>query len=41
MVTPEMVKEGTYSELYQGCIAFSLKLEELGRKPAYVYYLNP
>lgn len=40
MFTPEMVKESTYSELYQGCIAFSLKLEELGRKPAYVYYFT-
>lgn len=40
MVTPEMVEKGEFSELYQGCIAFSQKLEELGRKPAYVYYFT-
>ena len=26
--------------LYQGSIAFSQKLEEVGRKPAYVYWFN-
>lgn len=40
MVTPEMTKNGEFSGLYQGCIAFSWKLEELGRKPAYVYYFT-
>lgn len=40
LVTPEMTEKGEFSELYQGCIAFSRKLEELGRKPAYVYYFT-
>ncbi len=40
LVTPEMVEKGEFSELYQGCISFSEKLEELGRKPAYVYYFT-
>jgi para-nitrobenzyl esterase len=26
--------------LYAGCLAFSHKLEELGRKPAYMYYFT-
>lgn len=38
LVTPEMVQKGEFSELYKGSMAFSHKLEELGRKPAYVYY---
>lgn len=40
MVTPEMTEKGEFSELYKGCIAFSHKLEELGRNPAYVYYFT-
>lgn len=40
LVTPEMVQKGEFSELYKGCIAFSHKLEELDRKPAYVYYFT-
>lgn len=40
LVTPEMKEKGEFSELYQGCIAFSRKLEELGRAPAYVYYFT-
>ena len=40
MTTPEMVKAGEHSELYQGCIDFSRKLEALGRKPAWVYYFD-
>lgn len=40
LVTPEIKAAGEYSELYKGCIAFSQKLEELGRKPAYVYYFT-
>lgn len=40
LVTPEMTEKGQFSELYQGCIAFSHKLEELERKPAYVYYFT-
>lgn len=40
LVTPEMAEQGKFSELYEGCIAFSRKLEELGRKPAYVYYFT-
>lgn len=40
MVTTEMVKNGVFSPLYQGCIGFSRKLEELGRNPAYVYYFT-
>lgn len=38
LVTPEMVQKGEFSELYKGTLAFSHKLEELGRNPAYVYY---
>ncbi len=40
LVTPEMHEKGEFSELYHGCIAFSQKLEELGRNPAYVYYFT-
>lgn len=40
LVTPEMRKSGTFSPLYHGINAFSLKLEALGRKPAYVYYFT-
>ncbi len=40
LVTPELKEKGEFSELYKGCISFSQKLEELGRKPAYVYYFT-
>ncbi len=40
LVTPEMKEKGEFSALYQGCVAFSQKLEELGRTPAYVYYFT-
>ncbi len=40
LVTPELLKNGEFSPLYKGCIAFSQKLEELGRKAAYVYYFT-
>lgn len=40
MTTPEMVEKGEYSELYNGCVTFSQKLEETGKKPAYVYYFT-
>ncbi len=40
MVTPENIENHTFSPLYEGCIAFSQKLEEMGRAPAYVYYFT-
>ena len=40
MVTPQMKETGAHSALYQGCIDFSKKLEELGRESAYVYYFS-
>ena len=40
LVTPQMRRDGTFSELYEGVTAFSEKLQELGRKPAYVYYFD-
>ena len=39
LTTPEMDKPAE-DPLYQGCIAFSRKLDELGRKPAYMYYFT-
>lgn len=36
-VNTEPSAEGPRGHLYYGCIAWSRKLEELGRKPAYVY----
>ena len=39
LTTPDMNKPAD-DPLYQGCIAFSHKLDELGRKPAYVYYFT-
>lgn len=39
LVEPEMT-EPIDSPLYRGSIAFSHKLEELGRTPAYVYYFT-
>ncbi|MCI6023159.1 MAG: carboxylesterase family protein [Oscillospiraceae bacterium] len=38
--TPEMTERGGHSQLYYGCINWSLKNAELGRKPAYVYYFD-
>lgn len=40
LVTSEMCEKNEFSELYDGCIAFSEKLEELGRNPAYIYYFT-
>lgn len=37
---PAEMEDKKQSMLYQGCIAFSQKLEEVGRKPAYVYWFN-
>jgi para-nitrobenzyl esterase len=39
-VTSEMLAAGEKSPVYQSSAAFSLKLEELGRAPAYVYYFT-
>lgn len=39
LTTPEMDKPAD-DPLYQGCIAFSHKLEDLGRRPAYMYYFT-
>ena len=38
--TPEMTEKGGHSQLYYGCINWSLKNAELARKPAYVYYFD-
>ncbi len=40
ILTDENTKKPEDSPLYKGSIAFSHKLEELGRKPAYVYYFK-
>ncbi len=39
-VTEEMLKNGTFSPVYDGCISFAKKLEDLDRKPAYIYYFT-
>lgn len=39
-MTEELKASGEYTQLYYGCINWSLKNEELGRKPAYVYYFT-
>ncbi len=39
-VTPEMVARGEYGPVYHGCCQWSLQLEKLGRRPAYVYYFT-
>ena len=36
-VFPEMKEKGEHGGIYKGCINWSLALEKLGRKPAYVY----
>ena len=40
IMTTEDTKRPEDSPLYQGSIAFSHKLEELGHRPAYVYYFT-
>lgn len=38
--TPEMIGAGEKSRLYKGCVAWSLKMEALGRNGSYVYYFT-
>lgn len=40
ILTEENTQRPDESPLYKGSLAFSHKLEELGRKPAYVYYFK-
>lgn len=40
LVTEEHLKRNLPGDLYQGSVAFSHKLEEAGRSPAYVYYFT-
>ena len=40
LVTPEILAADDRTSLYKGCITWSEKMEELGRKPAYVYYFT-
>ena len=40
LVSPEHSGDREKAPLHRGCVAFSHKLEELGRKPAYVYYFS-
>lgn len=39
-ITPEMVENGDHGTVYNACINWSLKCQELGRNPAYVYYFT-
>lgn len=39
-VTPEITARGEYGSVYHACRQWSLQLEKLGRKPAYVYYFT-
>jgi para-nitrobenzyl esterase len=39
-VTSEMIENGEYGTVYSACINWSLKCQELGRNPAYVYYFT-
>ena len=39
-LAPEMKEKGEHGGIYKGCINWSLALEKLGRKPAYVYYFT-
>lgn len=39
-VTPEMIESGEKSCLYNGCIEWSQKTEELWNQPSYVYYFK-
>ncbi len=38
--TPQMRETGERGGLYYGCVGLSHKLEELGRRPGYVYYFT-
>lgn len=40
LVTPEMLQTGEKSVLYNGCIEWSRKMEELYGNPSYVYYMT-
>lgn len=40
MVSGEEVKAGKKGMLYDGCMAFGLKIEELCKNPSYVYYFT-
>lgn len=39
-MTPEMVEKKEHGTIYNACINWSLKCQELGRNPAYVYYFT-
>ncbi|MDR1263089.1 MAG: carboxylesterase family protein [Oscillospiraceae bacterium] len=39
-MTADMLASGEKSRLYHGCVQWSLKNAQLGRKPAYVYYFT-
>ncbi|OPJ60406.1 carboxylesterase/lipase family protein [Clostridium oryzae] len=39
-ITSEMMEKGEHGPIYDGCINWSLKCQELGRNPAYVYYFT-
>lgn len=38
--TPELAAAGKLSALQQGCMDWSLKMEEIGHRPAWVYYFR-
>lgn len=40
LVLPEMLEQGNRGMIYDACINWSLKCEELGRNPSYVYYFT-
>lgn len=40
MVTKEELAAGRKGTLYEGCMAFSHKMEELWKEPSYVYYFS-
>lgn len=40
MVTREDIEAGKMSALYQGCMAFSHRMDELQNNPSYVYYFT-
>lgn len=40
LVTPDMVEKGEKSLLYNGCIEWSQKMEEMNNNPSYVYYMT-
>ena len=39
-VTPDMLKTGKKSILYQGCLEWSMMTEKLWNQPSYVYYFT-